>query len=136
MMKLLTKGDKILISLILILNSIPLFIPMIHSEDSGNKTIIINVDGKVIQEIPLINEKDSKLIDFSFSFNDKIYDGKLETKEGKVRLLRLPKEITPKSIHADMGWISKENQMIVALPVKLVITVQGEKDKDVDIISY
>lgn len=39
-----------------------------------------------------------------------------------------------------MGWISRPNQMIVALPVKLVITVEGlEKGNDedeIDIISY
>lgn len=136
MLKFFTKGDKILIVVILLLNSFPLFIPMIRAESSIAKTITVNVDGKVIEEFPLQEEKQSKILDFSFSFDGKTYNGKLETKDGQVRLHRLPKEISPKSIHADMGWISKENQMIVALPVKMIISVRGEVDESVDSIAY
>lgn len=137
MLKCLTRGDKILIVLILILNSIPLLIPMIRAESGEtDKTIMIRVDGELIEQIPLARDSESQWIDFNFSFDNKEYHGKLEAKDGRVRLMRLPKEITPKAIHADMGWISKENQMIVALPVRLVITVEGEKDQEVDILSY
>lgn len=135
-MSIFTKGDKILISFILILNLFPLFFFMSRAEDSQEKQIVITVDGSVISRIPLRTEKETGKVDFSFVFQDRKYQGTLETKEGRVRLLRLPKEITPKSIHSDMGWISKENQMIVALPVKLVITVEGEKDGEIDILSY
>lgn len=137
MLKWLTKGDKIIILLVLIFNSIPLFIPLIRAEDGmQDKKIMIRVDGELIREIPLKVDGKTRFEEFSFSVGDKEYHGKLETKDGKVRLQRLPKEITPKAIHADMGWISKEHQMIVALPVKLVITVEGEEDHEVDILSY
>lgn len=137
MLKWLTKGDKIIIFLVLILNSIPLLIPMTQVEDNiRNKKIMIRVDGVLVREIPLTVDDKMRLEDFSFPVGEKEYHGQLETKDGRVRLKRLPKEITPKSIHADMGWISKEHQMIVALPVKLVITVEGEKEQEMDVLSY
>lgn len=135
-MSIFTKGDKILIALILVLNLFPLFFFMSEAEDPKNKQIVVTVDGNVISRFPLRNENEMKKVDFHFDFEGKEYYGVLETRNGRVRLLRLPEEITPKSIHADMGWISKENQMIVALPVKLVITVEGEEDSEIDIISY
>lgn len=137
MFKLFTRGDKILIVLILLLNSVPLLMTMAQEVQQGEKQIVIRVDGQEIERIPLKNEAKSRWIDFDFEVEQRSYQGRLEAKNGKVRLLRLPKEITPRSIHSDMGWISKENQMIVALPVKLVITVEGEKrDESIDIISY
>lgn len=135
-MSIFTKGDKFLISFILILNLFPLFFFMSRAENSGDKQIVITVDGSVISRIPLRTEKEMGKVDFRFEFQNREYQGTLETKDGRVRLLRLPKEIAPKSIHSDMGWISKANQMIVALPVKLVITVEGEEDAEIDILSY
>ncbi len=138
-MKMLTKGDKILILLILIINTLPLLIPVIAQDNADSKTIVINVDGQIIDTFELENSKDTQLIDFDFIHENKTYNGKLETKDGRVRLLRLPKEITPQAIHSDMGWIDRPNQMIVALPVKLIITVEGtskDKEDDVDITVY
>lgn len=139
-MKLITKGDKILILLILILNTLPLVIPVLAQGDIQNKEIVINVEGKEVSRFPIEDREDSYFIDFEFIHDSKTYEGKLEVENSRVRLHRLPKEITPQSIHSDMGWISRPNQMIVALPVKLVITVEGlEKGNDedeIDIISY
>lgn len=137
-MKMLTRGDKILIFLILIINTLPLLIPVIAQDSQGTKTIVINVDGNIIDTFKLEDSKDTQYIDFEFMHENRTYSGKLETKDGRVRLLRLPKEITPQAIHSDMGWIDRPSQMIVALPVKLIITVEGssEDESDVDITAY
>ena len=138
-MKMLTKGDKILIFLILIINTLPLLIPVLAQDNDQAKIIVVNVDGKVIETFALENSPDTEFIDFEFIHENETYKAKLETKDGRVRLNRLPKEITPQAIHSDMGWIDRSNQMIVALPVKLIVTVEGtseDEDRDVDIIAY
>ena len=60
----------------------------------------------------------------------------METKNSQVRLLRLPKEVVPKSIHADMSWIGDDSKIIVALPAKLVISIENSKnDSEIDSIA-
>jgi len=137
-MKFLTRGDKILIILILILSSLPL-LTLRDSMSAGSKQIIVNIDGEVKHEF-LLNEKaESVYYTFDVVKEGVTYQAKLETKEGRVRLLRLPEEVAPLSIHSDTGWIDKPHQMIVALPAKLIVTVedyQAESQSDIDIISY
>ncbi len=137
-MKFLTRGDKILVLLILILSSLPL-LSLRDTMAGGNKQIIVNIDGQVRHKFDINEDNESKYYEFEVSKEEKSYLAKLETKEGKVRLLRLPEEVAPLSIHADTGWISKSHQMIVALPAKLIVTVEdlsSESDDEIDIISY
>ena len=56
-MKFLTRGDKILIILILILSSLPL-LTLRDSMAAGSKQIIVNIDGEVKHEF-LLNEQDT-----------------------------------------------------------------------------
>ena len=58
-MKFLTRGDKILIILILILSSLPL-LTLRDSMAAGSKQIIVNIDGEVKHEF-LLNENLIKL---------------------------------------------------------------------------
>jgi len=47
-----------------------------------------------------------------------------------------PKEVVPKSIHADMSWIGDDSKIIVALPAKLVISIENSKtDSEIDSIA-
>jgi len=104
-------------------------------QTKGQK-IVITQDNKVIGNYVLNNASTSKYIDFDFLVDGKKYKGTLETKDSKVRLLRLPEEVVPKSIHEDMSWISDSSKIIVALPVKLVISISGGTvDSEVDTIS-
>ena len=98
--------------------------------------IVVTQDNKVIGNYVLNNNPTSKYIDFDFFVDGKKYKGTLETKDSKVRLHRLPEEVVPKSIHEDMSWISDSSKIIVALPVKLVISISGgSTDSEVDTIS-
>ena len=134
-MKLLKKGDIVIILLILIFSFVLLYILKEDIQAQGQK-IVITQDNKVIGNYVLNNSPTSKYIDFDFFVDGKKYKGTLETKDSKVRLLRLPEEVVPKSIHEDMSWISDSNKIIVALPVKLVISISGgSTDSEVDTIS-
>ena len=134
-MKLLKKGDIVIILLILIFSFVLLNILKEDIQAQGQK-IVVTQDNKVIGNYVLNNTSTSKYIDFDFSVDGKKYKGTLETKDSKVRLLRLPEEVVPKSIHEDMSWISDSSKIIVALPVKLVISISGGTvDSEVDTIS-
>jgi hypothetical protein len=134
-MKLLKKGDIVIILLILIFSFVLLNILKEDIQAQGQK-IVVTQDNKVIGNYVLNNNPTSKYIDFDFSVEGKKYKGTLETKDSKVRLLRLPEEVVPKSIHEDMSWISDSSKIIVALPVKLVISISGGTvDSEVDTIS-
>ena len=81
-------------------------------------------------------DKNSKYINFEFVVENKKYKATLESKDSKVRLLRLPKELVKKSIHEDMSWIEDDSKIIVALPVKLVVYIENsQNDTEVDAIS-
>ncbi len=135
MMKLLKKGDIVIILLILIFSFVLLNILKEDIQAQGQK-IVVTQDNKVIGNYVLNNNPTSKYIDFDFSVDGKKYKGTLETKDSKVRLHRLPEEVVPKSIHEDMSWISDSSKIIVALPVKLVISISGGTvDSEVDTIS-
>lgn len=135
MMKLLKKGDIVIILLILIFSFVLLNILKEDIQAQGQK-IVVTQDNKVIGNYVLNNNPTSKYIDFDFFVDGKKYKGTLETKDSKVRLHRLPEEVVPKSIHEDMSWISDSSKIIVALPVKLVISISGGTvDSEVDTIS-
>ena len=135
MMKLLKKGDIVIILLILIFSFVLLNILKEDIQAQGQK-IVVTQDNKVIGNYVLNNNPTSKYIDFDFSVDGKKYKGTLETKDSKVRLHRLPEEVVHKSIHEDMSWISDSSKIIVALPVKLVISISGGTvDSEVDTIS-
>jgi len=135
MMKLLKKGDIVIILLILIFSFVLLNILKEDIQAQGQK-IVVTQDNKVIGNYVLNNNPTSKYIDFDFFVDGKKYKGTLETKDSKVRLHRLPEEVVPKSIHEDMSWISDSSKIIVALPVKLVISISGgSTDSEVDTIS-
>ncbi|KAB3539700.1 NusG domain II-containing protein [Alkaliphilus pronyensis] len=137
-MKLMTTADKILIVSIIIIGIVSMFtIPLLFTEAIEDKIIAVNLDGEVIHRFPLTNSPESEYIVFPFEFEGKVYEGTLELKDGAVMLHRLPEEIVPLSIHTDMGWISESYQVIIALPVRLSISIEASQpDEELDIISY
>ena len=124
-MKVFKKGDILLIITILALSIFSIFmIPKFLTTPEGGKEVVVFLDGEEIHRFPLENTPESKYIDFPFEVRSKEYTGRLEMKDGYVRLHRLSEEISPLSIHADMGWISESYQMIVSLPIRMYITIE------------
>ncbi|NLM04037.1 MAG: NusG domain II-containing protein [Clostridiales bacterium] len=124
-MKVFKKGDILLIITILALSIFSIFmIPKFLTTPEGGKEVVVFLDGEEIHRFPLENTPESKYIDFPFEVRSKEYIGRLEMKDGYVRLHRLSEEISPLSIHTDMGWISESYQMIVSLPIRMYITIE------------
>lgn len=131
----LKKGDIIIIFIVFLISIIPLIF-LKTEENFDNAKIVVSQDNIIIGEFDLNKTVISKYINFDFKKDDKIYKGTLETKNSMVRLLRLPEEVVPKSIHSDMSWIKDDSKIIVALPVKLTISIENSNIKSkVDAIS-
>lgn len=131
---LLKKWDVIIISFFVMISFLPALI--FHGSQEltvGAKEIVVEKDGKEIYRKPLPEDEEA-LLEFPFIHDGKDYMGNLEVKNGAVKLHRLPEEIVPLSIHEEMGWISESYEIIVALPIRLIITVESQAESEVDVI--
>lgn len=125
--KIMTKADKILIIFILVASISSIFaIPTLLSSADTEKQVVVNIDGSEVARFTLVNTTESEFKEVPFNINGTEYNAKFEMKDGRVMLHRLPEEVVPLGIHKDMGWISESYQMIVALPIKMYVTVEGE----------
>ena len=131
---LLKKWDVIVISFFIMISFLPAMIfHLARPVTVGAKEIVVEKDGEEIFRKPL-TESEAEMVSFPFIHNGKSYEGNLELKDGAVMLHRLPDEIVPLSIHEDMGWISESYEVIVALPIRMIVTVESAADSEVDII--
>lgn len=125
-----TKADKILISVIVIISILGIIGPLYFSSNLENKDIVIKVEGKVVKRIAINPSTKGK---YTFDFRDEV--GSIEVKKGAVRMEKMDKDICPRSICSDRGWIEKNYENIVCLPNKIVLTIEENKDNTVDLIS-
>lgn len=125
-----TKGDKILIILVLILSISSLGFIKKKGLNMDDKYISIQVDGEEVKKI----------------YFDKSVEGKefpIETEYG-YNLVKVEKDSVrvidascPDKLDVKQGSISIPGQVIVCLPNKLVVEIVGEKlEDDIDIMNY
>ena len=136
-------GDFVLIVLVVMLSLGTLFaIPALMGDASDSqKTIVVIMDGQEIHRFPLIETSETELINFPINVGGEEYTATLEVLDGAVRLQRLPIEISPLSIHADIGWIREPYQMIVSLPIRMYITIEATENgedipQEIDTMVY
>jgi len=131
-----TKGDKILIIFILVASIASLFaIPRLLTSMGSEKQVVVNINNAEVARFELINSPEPQFKEIPFEINGREYNAKFEMKDGKVMLHRLPEEVVPLSIHKEMGWISEPYQMIVALPIKMYVTVEDAAQGDEDMFD-
>ena len=128
-----TKWDKLIfISLLIICVISGLYVYIIQNTGNTNEKVVINVQGKIINEIPLIKDGKSKIYKFAFNGNN----GSIEIKNGSVRMLKMDEKLCPKGICSATGWISKKYQVIVCLPNKIEVNILSTKGGEtIDTIS-
>lgn len=123
--------EKVLIISILIISGVLIGNTMLKKADTQNATILIAVGNEVQERIPLKIQEESEI--YEFKFKDNI--GYLEVKNGKVRMLEMDREICPKAVCSDTGWIDSPSQAIICLPNQIIVTIKGmEHDGVSDII--
>lgn len=122
-----TKGDKIIIVSILIISFVSiLFINSLNNSSSGN-ILVIEVNGKLYDEYKLDTINFHKIIEI----NTKYGYNKVEiTKNG----IRIKESDCPDKICVKSGYISNKGEMIVCLPNRLILKIEG--DESVDGVAY
>lgn len=122
------KGDYILIFLIIIISVCSILYMTIStgSQLYMQKKVIIELDGKLYKEI-LIDEETSLIIDIE----ENHIKNKIHIENNKVFM---EESNCNNQICVKQGYIEKSNQMIVCLPNKISVRIEGI-DNEIDVIS-
>lgn len=116
-----TYGDKIVIASIIIISLFSmLFINVFLYGDIG-QAVIIEVDGQFYAKYNFSELNYPKHVEIKTQYG---YN-KVEIQKNRVRVVEAD---CPDKIDVKAGWISKENQMLVCLPNRVVIRITGGKE--------
>ncbi|HHY35223.1 MAG TPA: NusG domain II-containing protein [Firmicutes bacterium] len=81
---------------------------------------VVRVDNKVVARLPVsapgLSVKPIKV---------PRGEALIEYGQGKVRVLPLPPEVCPRGLCWRTGWISRSGQVIVCLPNRMTVTLEG-----------
>ncbi len=126
-----TKWDKYLIVLMLLLSLVGIYFVKNYSTNSGEKYISVQVDGKEVKKISFGANMIGKTIDVKTMFG---YN-KIEIGDGKVRVIEAD---CPDKLDVKQGWISTQGEIIVCLPNRMVVEIKSDKSSvdEIDHISY
>jgi|LSQX01.3.fsa_nt_gb hypothetical protein len=114
-----TYGDKIVTISMVIASLISLLLINAFLYNDVGKGVIIEVDGKLYAKYSFDEQKYPKFTEIRTQYG---YN-KIEIQNGRVRVVEAN---CPDQIDVKSGWISKENQMLVCLPNRVMIKIIGE----------
>lgn len=128
-MIILTKGDKFLIILVIILSFSAMGYIRFQALSKSEKYISVQVAGEEVKRIIL----DSKLVGNTIPVESQYGYNLIELGEDNVRVIEAD---CPDKIDVNQGWISGIGETIVCLPNRMVIEIKGiEEDTEIDIIN-
>lgn len=126
----LTKGDKYLIILIIVISLVSLIYVKNSAFNVDEKYVSIQVNGEETKRIIFDNNMVGKSIPIETEFGYNL----IEIGDEKVRVIEAD---CPDQLDVKQGYISKTGEVIVCLPNRLVIEIKGiEDERDVDYISH
>ena len=128
-----TKWDKILVILMILLSISGLTAVSAMGMNSNEKYAVIKVNGEIIKRISIDGKEKNHIYEYQFGEGSK---GFIEINNGQVRILEMDQEICPEGICSNTGWISKKYQSIVCLPNKITVSFEQKMDDELDIISH
>jgi hypothetical protein len=123
-----TKGDKILILTLTGVAFSIFFLQRAPQTHSGQRRVVVELDNRVIQPFMLREKALSQQISIPLPEGE----ARLEIKGGRVRMLAMRREICPRGICSQEGWIGDPGEMIICMPNKLVVRIEaleGEVDE-------
>jgi len=100
----------------------------------GRQYISVHVDNEFVMELSF-DESAEKLVSVPFGAARE-HSAVLEISGGRVRMLPMEEELCPRGICSHTGWISLDFQSIVCVPNRIVVSFTGEKDEDVDGVTF
>lgn len=129
------KGDIIILLIIL---SISIIVSITFKRNKNIKTnetyAVVKVKGEVVKKIQM-----NKTLNEAHEFKFGKHSGAVEIKDKKVRMLKMSRQLCPRGICSNTGWISEGYQMIVCLPNGITIEIEEiEEDysNEIDAIAF
>lgn len=117
------KADILLLIALLLLGILSIAFVQLRSGDATD-TVVITVDGKAFGSYPLSQDREIE-VQTEFGFNRvTIQDGCVSITESDC----------PGHDCEAFGWISQARQVILCMPHRLCVSIEGETD--VDMVSY
>ncbi|WHH61059.1 NusG domain II-containing protein [Petroclostridium sp. X23] len=123
-----TFGDKVIVVLMLAVSFAGMLIVNIFFYGQAGTSVVIEVNGQPYAKYNFNEITSSKYIEIQTQYG---YN-KVEIDKNRVRVVEAD---CPDKLDVLAGWISKSNQMIVCLPNRLVIKIEG-KDTGLDGVVY
>lgn len=125
-----TKGDKVLVGIVVILTLLSLGFIKRQAFSNENKFISIQVNGEQVKKIIF----DKNIIGKQIAIESKYGYNLIEIGDEKVRVIEAN---CPDKIDVKQGFISKIGESIICLPNRMVIEIKGmEKDEQIDIMNH
>lgn len=125
-----TKGDKVLIFVVVMLTLLSLGFIKTQAFSNENKFISIQVNGKEIKKIIF----DKNIVDKEIPIKSEYGFNLVEIGDERVRVIEAD---CPDKIDVKQGYISKIGETIICLPNRLVVEIKGvEKGDSIDIMNH
>lgn len=125
-----TKADKFLIVLIIIISLTSLVFIKNSAIGYGEKYVSIQVNGEEIKRVIFDKSTIGKTIAIETEYGYNL----IEVGNERVRVIEAD---CPDKLDVKQGYISQPNQLIVCLPNRLVIEIKGLEQTDIiDYISH
>ncbi|MDX9917990.1 MAG: NusG domain II-containing protein [Gudongella sp.] len=129
-MIILTKGDKLLIVLILLISILSFAYINRYAFSDKEKYISVQVNGVEIKKILF----DTQLVGHTIPVKSEYGYNLIELGDGKVRVIEAD---CPDKIDVKQGYISRIGETIVCLPNRMVIEIKGvTSDDQIDVMNY
>lgn len=126
----LTKGDKFLILMILLISLSSFLYINRYAFSDREMYVSVQVNGVEIKKIIL----DSQLVGHTIPVQTEYGYNLIELGDGKVRVIEAD---CPDKIDVKQGYISRIGETIVCLPNRMVIEIKGSPSEDeIDIMNY
>ena len=125
-----TKWDKIVILVILLISTSLFFIINMRNLNHGNKYISVQINGEEYKQITFENSNEKMIYPIISEFGKNV----IEIQNGKVRVIEAD---CPDKLDVKQGYIKNTGEIIVCVPNRFVIEIKGSKNLDnIDAINY
>lgn len=123
-MRFLTKGDKILISLLFLFSICTILYSFSLYPNQTEKSAEVRVNGSLVKTMRLREGYREE-----YRIGGQSEYAIIEVDSGKVRIRQ---DDSPRQIGVHTGWIRTPPQQIINLPYRIVVTVVSSESQDID----
>ena len=125
-----TKWDKIVTLIVLLISISLFFIINIKNLNQGNKYISVQINGKEYKQITFDKSNKQRIYPITSKFGKNV----IEVENDRVRVIEAD---CPDKLDVKQGYIKNIGEIIVCVPNRFVIEIKGKNNKDnIDALNY